>query len=76
MSAVLSCPECRAAWQKVRELPSIAQRPPGERGRLIESYFADFHRLGHDAQAVIDEARAREREIERKADWLAARIGP
>lgn len=68
MSAVLSCTECRAGWQKVRGIPSIAEKPPAERRRLIEGYFDAFHRLGHDAQAVIDEAMAYERAE------LAARI--
>lgn len=61
MSAVLSCTECQGAWQKVRSLPTIAEKPPAERRRLIEDYFAAFHRLDHDPQAVISEAVEMER---------------
>lgn len=58
MSAVLSCPDCRAAWQRIRAAPVIRDRPPAERRGLIEAYFAAYHRLDHDANQVIDEVRA------------------
>jgi hypothetical protein len=53
----------------VRSIPAIAEKPPVERRLLIEDYFAAFHRLGHDAQAVIDEAMERDRRLAAMPWW-------